>query len=137
MEKLNTTVENFLEQNPLGRICTIDEHGYPHCVRVDFVYHEQQIYVGASGPRKWITQLQKNPMVAFETDVYELLEGGHTDWRGLLIKGEAEVIEDEDQRRRAAELLQQRHPVAPFGPNPTVVRITFRYLYRWGPWDEP
>ena len=43
--------EKLLKKCALGRICTIDAHGYPHCVRVDFLYSEGLVYVGSKVPR--------------------------------------------------------------------------------------
>lgn len=128
--------EQFLLHNLLGRICTVDAEGYPHCVRVDYVYDRGQIYVGAAQERKWIKHLRRNPRVGFEIDTYAPREDGRIDWRGMLIKGDAHVLKEPQAKRNAFEALRQRHPEAPYGPDPIVVRIAVRTRYCWGPWRK-
>ena len=128
--------EKLLKKCALGRICTIDAHGYPHCVRVDFLYRGGLVYVGSKVPRLWHGHISENPKVAFEIDVYERGDDGLFDFRGLMLKGEAYRVAKSEERRKAVKLLQDRHPGAPFGDNPIVVRIIPRKRYRWGPWNK-
>ncbi len=65
----NDSEEKLLKKCALGRICTIDAHGYPHCVRVDFLYRGGLVYVGSKVPRLWHGHISENPKVAFEIDV--------------------------------------------------------------------
>ena len=69
-------------------------------------------------------------------DVYERGDDGLFDFRGLMVKGEAHQVAKSEERRKAVKLLQDRHPGAPFGDNPIVVRIIPRKRYRWGPWNK-
>ncbi len=126
--------EKFLQEAALGRMCTIDRNGYPHCVRVDFLYHNDQVYVGSATPRIWHYHISVNPKVCFEIDVYKRGENGLFDFRGLMFKGEAHRIKSSEDRKRVAELLRERHPDAPFGIDPIVVCIVPQKRYRWGPW---
>ena len=107
-----------MTRSSLGRICTIDGHGYPHCVRVDYVYHNGTILVGSMVARKWHSHLSKNPKVAFEIEVYKEGDNGIFDFRGLMIKGRARLEEDSREKSEAVALLRGRHPGAPFGENP-------------------
>jgi len=128
--------EKLLQKCALGRICTVDARGYPHCVRVDFLYHEGLVYVGSKEPRAWHKHISENPKVAFEIDVYKHRDDGVFDFRGMMLKGEANQVTKPEERKKAVKLLQDRHPDAPFGDNPTVIRIVPRKRYRWGPWDK-
>lgn len=107
--------EELLRKCALGRICTIDQHGYPHCVRVDFLYREGLVYIGSKVPRIWHEHISKNPKVAFEIDVYEQKEDGVVDFRGLMLKGEAHRVVESEERKKAVKLLEDRHPGAPLG----------------------
>jgi len=128
--------EKLLLRCSLGRICTIDGGGYPHCVRVDYVYHKGTILVGSLVLRKWHSHLSANPKVAFEIDMYENAENGVFDFRGLMIKGRANRIEDTRQKKEAVALLRAQHPGAPFGTNPVIVGIFPMKRLRWGPWEK-
>jgi nitroimidazol reductase NimA-like FMN-containing flavoprotein (pyridoxamine 5'-phosphate oxidase superfamily) len=128
--------EKFLKGQSLGRICTIDGDGYPHCVRLDYVYHNGRILLGSRVPRKWHSHLSSKTKVAFEIDVYEKAENGVVDFRGLMIKGKASVIEDILQKKEVARILRAHHPGAPFGDNPIFVSIIPYKRLRWGPWEK-
>jgi|SRR2546425_183940 len=133
---LSDTEEKLLMRCDLGRICTIDNDGYPHCVRVDYLYHNGTILVGSRVPRKWHSHLSRNPKVAFEIDIYEKAGRGVIDFRGLMIKGRAVLIEDTERRKEATALLKARHHDAPFGDGPIIVRIVPAKRVRWGPWEN-
>ncbi len=130
------TEEKLLKRSALCRISTIDRHGYPHCVRLDYLYHKGRIYVGTRTPRMWLKNISFNSKVAFELDVYERTESGVFDWRGLMIKGEGHRIDNEEQRKKLVKLIQRRHPDAPFSEETAVVCIAPRKKYRWGPWQK-
>ena len=132
----NELEEEFLRGNDLGRICTVDREGYPHCVRVDFVYHDGQLFIGSQAPRIWHKHISGNPKVAFEIDRLEGKDKGVFDYRGLLLKGEARKLQDSVAKEEAMKRLRQRHPAAPFGENPIVITILPKKRYRWGPWEK-
>lgn len=124
----------FLERNELARICTVDQDGYPHCVRVEFVYDGGRLFIGSRSPRIWHTHLYANPKVAFETDRWEKTGNGVFDYRGLLIKGEAHEVRDPVAREKAMKLLREKEPGAPFGDHPIVISILPKKRHKWGPW---
>src|SRR5438128_12537569 len=93
--------EKLLKKCALGRICTIDAHGYPHCVRVDLLYSEGLVYVGSKVPRLWHGHISENFKVAFEIDVYERGDDGLFDTRALMVKGEAQQVVKCGESRRA------------------------------------
>ncbi|HZY47193.1 MAG TPA: pyridoxamine 5'-phosphate oxidase family protein [Candidatus Bathyarchaeia archaeon] len=130
----NRPEEEFLEKNEFARICTVDPDGYPHCVRVEFVYDKGRLFIGSQSARIWHRHLSTNPKVAFETDRWEQMENRVFDYRGLLIKGEAQEIEDAVTKEEAMKLLREKEPGAPFGEHPIVIRIIPKKRYKWGPW---
>ncbi len=128
--------EMLLRRKKLGRICTVDQKGYPHCVRVEFVNQEGRVLIGSRSPRIWHEHLSANPKIAFEIDMWERQENGVFDYRGLMLKGEAQTVRGSTLRAKAMKLLKEKHPGAPFGKNPIVIGIIPRKRYRWGPWDK-
>ena len=135
-ELFSETEEKLLRRCALGRICRIDEHCYPHCIRVDYAYHEGRTIVGSRAPRRWHRHLSTNPKIAFEIDVYDRTEDGVFDFRGLMMKSEAHLAADHRQKDVSVELLRQRHPGAPFGESHVIVSLTPRERYGWGPWEK-
>src|SRR5438093_11833582 len=104
--------EKLLKKCALGRICTIDAHGYPHCVRVDFLYSEGLVYVGSKVPRLWHGHISENPKVAFEIDVCERGDDGLFDFRGLMVKGEAHKVVKSEERRKVLKVMRSSDPEA-------------------------
>ncbi len=133
---LTETEEEFLQKCALGRICTIDRDRYPHCVRVDYVYHDGEVYIASPIVRMWHSNIVANQRVAFEVDLYERRADGSIDWRGLMIKGEAQRVQESKDIDKGVKLLKNKHPSAPFGESPILVRIVARRRYRWGPWGK-
>ena len=74
--------------------------------------------------------------MAFEVDIYEKTESGVIDFRGLMVKGRAFLVEDATGRKEATALLKAKHPGAPFGDYPIIVRVVPAKRVRWGPWEK-
>jgi nitroimidazol reductase NimA-like FMN-containing flavoprotein (pyridoxamine 5'-phosphate oxidase superfamily) len=137
---LTPAEETFLSRRPEGRIATLDcVDGYPHCVAVDFVYQDGRIYFG-TGPRtRKVRNLLGDPRVAFEVDVN--LEVGREgsrllDWRGIMVKGRARVIEDPSMAARIIRSLLEKYPGNTYDDDTVVVEIRPERKYAWGPWEE-
>ncbi len=128
--------EELLQRCALGRICTIDRDGYPHCVRVDYLYHDGELYIASLAARIWHRNIVANQKVAFEIDLYERRTDGSVDWRGLMIKGEAQRVQEPHVIDKEVKLLKNKHPSAPFGGSPILFRIVPSTRYRWGPWNN-
>ncbi len=102
----------------------------------NYVYDKGTILVGSQVSRKWHSHLSNNPKVAFEIDIYEKTESGVIDFRGLMVKGKAFPVEDAKRRKEATALLKAKHPGAPFGDYPIIVRVGPTKRVRWGPWEN-
>ena len=73
-------------------LVTIGSDGYPHAVPMWFVIDDDgTVYMTTYGPSQKVLNVRRNPRVAL------LVESGarYEDLKGVLVRGDAEVVEDE------------------------------------------
>jgi len=125
----------FLDSNPGWIVLsTIDAQGYPHAVPLGYHREGDLLYVNARGQR--LTNARRNPRVSL------LLEDGRemADLRGLLIQGDAEVVDDPAEvlevTRRSMRWRGTPEDTLPteVRPGGAFLRITLRKLVTW---DNP
>jgi nitroimidazol reductase NimA-like FMN-containing flavoprotein (pyridoxamine 5'-phosphate oxidase superfamily) len=88
----------FLRECRKVSLATIDKEGYPHLVAMNFIAVDGTIYMSSYGKAQKVVNIRRNPKVAV------MAESGKTysQLRGLMIRGECEIIED---RETVAELM--------------------------------
>ncbi len=133
--------QRFLREARVGRIATIDyEDGSPHCVAVDFLFHQVRLYFGSSHEKRKVRNLLADDRVAFEVDAYRDLPDGGLDWRGVMVKGRASLVEDPAERAEVLRRILQKCPTDTHDMETAIVAVRPRQKLRWGPWerfDEP
>ena len=95
----------FLGKHRVGRMGTIDEGGFPHVIPMWHVLFEGMLYISTSSPRKKITNLLNNPNMSYTVDEGEEFN----EYRGVLIQGRAEFVEDPELLRRYNIAWTYRH----------------------------
>jgi nitroimidazol reductase NimA-like FMN-containing flavoprotein (pyridoxamine 5'-phosphate oxidase superfamily) len=102
------------------------EGSEPYVVPVSFGYRDNCLYVHSAPEGKKIAMLKRNGRVCFEVDVDEglLREGRPCTWsiryRSVIGWGRADWLEDEEEKRRALDVI-----VAHYGgqPDPYPARV--------------
>ena len=123
----------FLDSRPgFIVLSTIGRNGFPHSVPIGYFRLGEDIYLGGRANTQRIKNVQRNPLVC------ALLETGRgREIRGLMVQGEAEVIDSpEDVLRLMRESAKQRGtPEAewPTEPRPgrAFIRLQPRNLISW------
>ena len=93
-----------------GRTLVLAVHGddgYPYAVPLNYVYHDGKVYVHCAKSGHKLDAMKADPKVSFtviERDdvVPEKLA---TYYRSVIAFGRARILEDADEKRRAAEVL--------------------------------
>ncbi len=94
----------LLNEAPIGRLgCVVD--GGPYVVPVNYVFHDDSIYVHSLPGRK-IKALRANPRVCLQVD--DIQDAYH--WRSAIAFGRYEEVSDDGERRRAMRRLLARFP---------------------------
>jgi PPOX class probable F420-dependent enzyme len=80
----------FLRTARKAALATVDKDGFPHVVAMNFVASEGAILMTSYGKAQKVINIRRNPKVAV------MVETGRTyaDLRGVMIRGECEIIED-------------------------------------------
>lgn len=124
----------FLDSKPGAgwiMLSTNGRDGYPHIVPLSYFRMGDDVYVNARGQR--LANVRRDPRVSL------LLEEGAAipELRGLLIQGDAEVIEDPDRvLELAREAARQRGVAEADLPTEvragtTYIKVTPRHMSSW------
>ena len=107
--EITPKIKKFIASHRVARLATADAEGMPHVIPICYAFDGQRIYSALDlKPKrvearrlKRVSNILANPRVALVIDDYS------EDWNDLayvLIRGVAEIIED-DEERRSAELM--------------------------------
>ena len=80
----------FLKEPNKASLATIDKDGFPHVVAMGFLAKDGAIYMTSYAKAQKVLNIRRNPKVAV------MVESGknYGDFRGVLIRGLCEIIED-------------------------------------------
>ncbi len=80
----------FLRDAGKAALATLDKEGFPHVVAMNFLARDGAIYMSSYGKAQKVVNIRRNPKVAV------MVETGrnYADLRGVMIRGECEIIED-------------------------------------------
>ena len=110
----------FLNQESTGRIASVDENGFPQIIPMNFVFLEDSIYMHSHVKGEKIDNIKRNSKVGFEVDKnLEFLPSYFSDpddasladtfYISVVIKGEASLIEDNDEKILALNGLMKKY----------------------------
>jgi len=110
----------FLNQESTGRIASVDENGFPQIIPMNFVFLEDSIYMHSHVKGEKIDNIKRNSKVGFEIDRnLEFLPSYFSDpddasladtfYISVVIKGEASLIEDNDEKILALNGLMKKY----------------------------
>lgn len=129
----------FLHEQRVARLGTVDERGRPHIVPIVFVYDEGVVYTPidlkpkAARPEglRRVRNILSNPHVQVLADRYD------EDWQRLgyvQLRGPAEIVEEGTEYSRAIRLLEDKYrqyEELPLAGRP-VIKITIERTVTWG-----
>src|SRR4249920_3655955 len=80
----------FLEGPHKAALATLDKDGFPHVVAMGFMAKDGVIYMTSYAKAQKVLNIRRNPKVGL------MIETGknYGDFRGLMIRGQCEIIED-------------------------------------------
>lgn len=130
-------VERFLAEQHVGRMGTIDAHGYPHVVPMWHTMVDRWLYISfrTAGKQK-LTNLRRNPKMSYTVDAGDDV----STYRGVLLRGDAEFVTDPALLARYHEAWLYRHFGTPQHPyyrmltsvERTVIRVEPAQVVTWG-----
>lgn len=113
-------VKEFLQNEHVGRISTIDENGFPQIIPMNFVFLDDAIYMHSHPRGEKIQNLLQNDKVGFEADrELEFLPSYFEDpknasladtlYISIVIKGIATLVKDRDEKTLALNGLMEKY----------------------------
>ncbi len=129
----------FVESCRVARLATTDAAGEPHAVPICYVLIDERIYsVVDEKPKATLKGLKRLRNIAANPRVAVLVDHYDDDWRQLayvLIRGEAEIVDHEDEYDAVLAALQTKYPQyrsmdLEVGSHP-MLRITARTAHFW------
>jgi len=123
---------NFLDEERVGRVASIDEQGYPQIIPMNFVYVKNLIdtqsdnknigavYMHSHPIGEKIENIKRNSKVGFEVDSYVCFLPSYyfhptdasqadTLYISVVIKGNAAIVQDPDEKANALNALMKKY----------------------------
>lgn len=113
-------VKEFLNDEHVGRISSIDANGYPQIVPMNFVFLNDAVYMHSHVRGEKLDNIKRNSKVGFEVDrELEFLPSYFEDpknaaladtlYISIVIKGRASIIDDVNEKTIALNGLMQKY----------------------------
>src|SRR5215216_3326912 len=110
----------FLNEQPVGRVASLDGSGYPQVIPMNFVYHDGAVYMHSHPFGEKLDNIRRNPNVGFEVDqhicflpsyYFHPTDASQADtlYISVVIKGRAEIMEDAEEKARARNALMEKY----------------------------
>ncbi len=117
-----------------GYLTTIGKLGYPHTVPLTYFRVGNDVYVPGRRRSQRLANIARDPKVSFLVEDGESMDA----YRGLLIQGDATVVDDDAAKLRIArDAARERGTPEPDWPTEpprgTLIRIARRRITSWFP----
>ena len=118
--KSKEKIKEFLNQEHVGRISSLDKNGYPQIIPMNFVYFDEAIYMHSHTKGEKLENIRANQKVGFEVDrELEFLPSYFEDpddasladtlYISVVIKGIGKIIDDRFEKARALNALMIKY----------------------------
>jgi PPOX class probable F420-dependent enzyme len=125
----------FLQEGHKAALATLDKDGFPHVVAMGFLAKDDAIYMTSYAKAQKVVNIKRNPKVGL------MIETGknYGDFRGLMIRGHCDIIEDsalvagviqELQAKQSGKTETPREAVAS-APKRVILKITPEKVASW------
>ena len=128
-------IKEFLNEEHVGRIATIDENGYPQIIPMNFVFLNDAVYMHSHVRGEKIDNIMRNDKVGFEADrELEFLPSYFEDpknasladtlYVSIVIKGRGSLVTDKDEKTLALNgLMEKYQPEGGYDPIQSNMRV--------------
>jgi len=127
----------FLQEGHKAAFATLDQNGFPHVVAMGFLAKEGAIYMTSYGKAQKVFNIRRNPKVGL------MIESGknYGDFRGLMIRGHCEIIEDPALVAATIRALQETQSEKAETPREAILSVPKRVILKIIPekiasWDH-
>ena len=138
--KSKEKIKEFLDQEHVGRISSIDENGYPQIIPMNFIFLDNAIYMHSHTKGEKLDNVSRNDKVGFEVDrELEFLPSYFEDpkdasladtlYISVVIKGKGEMVKDRQEKILVLNgLMKKYQPEGRYEPisaeNPVIDEVS-------------
>ena len=128
-------VKEFLNEEHVGRIASIDENGFPQLIPMNFVFLNDVVYMHSHVKGEKLDNIVRNNKVGFEADrelefLPSYFEDSHnasladTLYISVVIKGVASFVSDREEKTLALNgLMEKYQPEGQYDPIQSKMRV--------------
>lgn len=113
-------ISDFLNSEPVGRVCSIDSNGFPQVIPMNFVYVDGAVYMHSHPFGEKLDNIRRNPQVGFEVDrhicflpsyYFHPTDASQADtlYISVVIKGKACIVEENEEKAKALNALMEKY----------------------------
>jgi uncharacterized protein len=113
-------IVEFLNNQPVGRIASLDENGYPQVIPMNFVYNGGVIYMHSHPFGEKLDNIRRNPKVGFEVDqhvcflpsyYFHMTDASQADtlYISVVVKGKAQIVQSNEEKAVALNALMEKY----------------------------
>ena len=123
----------FLRQNRKCALATVDQHGFPHVVAMNFRERDGVYYMTSYGKAQKVLNIRRNPKVGIMVET----GGAYAELKGVMVRGDCQLIEEPDAVADIMRMLGEgRTTERPAGasrsaPKRVVLKITPHKTFTW------
>jgi PPOX class probable F420-dependent enzyme len=123
----------FLRDHRKAALATLDQHGFPHVVAMNFIVRDGVYYMTSYGKAQKVMNIRRNPKVGVMVET----GGAYAELKGVMVRGDCELIEEPDAVAEVLSWLGEgRSTARPAGatrsaPKRVVLKITPRKTTSW------
>jgi nitroimidazol reductase NimA-like FMN-containing flavoprotein (pyridoxamine 5'-phosphate oxidase superfamily) len=133
--KSHQKIKEFLNQEHVGRISSMDENGYPQIIPMNFIFLNDFVYMHSHIKGEKIDNINRNNKVGFEVDKeLEFLPSYFEDpkdasladtlYISVVIKGTASLVTDREEKTLALNgLMKKYQPEGRYDPIQSSMRV--------------
>ena len=133
--KSKEKIIQFLNEEPTGRISSIDKNGYPQIIPMNFVLVNDFIYMHSHIKGEKLDNIKRNSKVGFEVDrnleflpsyFFDPTDASLADtlYISVVIKGEANIVGDVNEKVLALNALMKKYqPEGKYEPMKSDMRV--------------
>jgi PPOX class probable F420-dependent enzyme len=127
----------FLQEGHKAALATLDKDGFPHVVAMGFLAKDDAIYMTSYAKAQKVLNIKRNPKVGL------MIETGkhYGDFRGLMIRGHCDIIEDSALVAALMQELQEKQSGKTETPRSAIASAPKRVILKLTPekvasWDH-
>jgi nitroimidazol reductase NimA-like FMN-containing flavoprotein (pyridoxamine 5'-phosphate oxidase superfamily) len=100
-----------LHDGTSGVLAVSGDDDYPYAVPLSYAYHDSKVFFHCAGSGHKLDAIARNPRVSFcVIDRDDVVPQEYTTYfRSVIVFGSARVLDSEDEKRRALEILAEKY----------------------------